>query len=199
MGLTKNVFIYRSLPGYKAQFVLNDISRLMGSNGRKKDLNRIMDVNDLPAKDADRNWILIQPINPLTDDEKHEFNIVDKENPLSTQKVPPQFHEYFKQNFRNQFFQTDVVVQKGVNELLFDRKVEVLEVENNFPDLFVMQQVCTVKSVIQSAIDAQTKQLESQTYKLKDAKEMVLNYQSDSTTDTACENAEEQRKDSFLV
>lgn len=107
-----------------------------------------MDPLKLPEKDADGYWVLIDPVYPLTIAERREFdfpnelssehNISETPEPKSTQIIPPQFAEYFIQNYRKQFYSAQSVKKEGVDEMLYDRKIEILEVKNEFPDMFLM-------------------------------------------------------------
>ena len=69
------------------------------------------DDQAMPDPECDRFMIHLEKVEPFTINKRKKYRISDKtqiSQTLSTQKqkYPPEFKEYFEQNFQNQFFTT---------------------------------------------------------------------------------------------
>ena len=80
---------------------------------------RIAFVNDedsMPSENCHKMKIMLQKVEPFTVHKRKKFRISDKVEEISptlaikNQRYPPEFKEYFEQNFKKQFFLTRRVV-----------------------------------------------------------------------------------------
>jgi len=95
--------------------------------------NKVSFVNDdEPMPDPNgRLKIRLEKVEPFTINKRKKFRIGDKEKRISQtlsnnrQKYPPEFKEYFAQNFKKQFFKTSRVVNNQLKNS-FKRHAESL-------------------------------------------------------------------------
>lgn len=76
----------------------------------------VKDSEAMPDANISRMMIRLEKVKPFTISKRKKFRISDKEKKISetltnnSQKYPPEFKEYFEQNFRKQFYRTNRVV-----------------------------------------------------------------------------------------
>jgi hypothetical protein len=85
-------FIYRTPSGYNQEFIKNDLGILLGTDKIKY------------SKDCD-----VKPVKPLTKDIRLKYNILPNtknlsETPEELKECPLKYKEYFRQNFKKQFY-----------------------------------------------------------------------------------------------
>lgn len=79
-------------------------------------INFVNDEDSLPSENCLKMKCMIQKVQPFTVQKRKRFRISDKVDDISPtiankkQRYPPEFKEYFEQNFKKQFFLTRRVV-----------------------------------------------------------------------------------------
>ena len=107
----KGGFIMRGLASQNTFQLMEDMSALY--NGR---IDFVNDEDSLPSENCPKMKCMLQKVEPFTVRKRKRFRISDKVDDISPtvankkQRYPPEFKEYFEQNFKKQFFLTRRVV-----------------------------------------------------------------------------------------
>lgn len=110
----KEGYIMRGLASQSTFQLEEDLTALYENVCFVNDDEPMADVN------VSRTMIRLEKVKPFTVSKRKKFRISEKERKISetltnnSQKYPPEFKEYFEQNFRKQFYKTN----RAVNEQL---------------------------------------------------------------------------------